>query len=92
MNWVIFSTSFMSWLSTRARRALSASSPCLKTTCAAVSQPLTGHIRPNSACTNKYLKVYLTSGGTGSGQPNTPARWLIATRPKSLQAMRSISR
>ena len=53
---------------------------------------LTGQSRPNSACAKRKVTAYFAAGGSGAGQPKTPARWLIAARPNSPKAMRSISR
>ena len=40
----------------------------------------------------KKVKAYFAAGGSGAGQPKTPARWLIAAKPNSPKAIRSISR
>ena len=34
---------------------------------------LTGHISPNSACTNRYWKAYLATGGSGRSMPEHAA-------------------
>ncbi len=50
---------------------------------AEVSVAEIGHISPNSDWVKMYWKLYLTIGGTLSGQPSTPPRRDMAWMPNS---------